>query len=166
MKFIANNLISLRKMEGLTQAELSHRLDIPQSTYASYEYGKAEPNTEMQIKISEFYKVDLLAFLTTDLSIGKLIDLDKNEKINTKGKLIGKGKGKLNYQNEENNNLVREAEDPYIILNNQVNKMEQIIAAKNQTIASLERALTNAEKRASHAETLLEDHNRSKRKAG
>lgn len=47
----------LRKERGLTQIELANILDVDQTTISKWELGKALPETNMLIKLSEFYDV-------------------------------------------------------------------------------------------------------------
>ncbi len=47
----------LRKERGLTQIELANILNVDQTTVSKWELGKALPETNMLIKLSEFYDV-------------------------------------------------------------------------------------------------------------
>lgn len=62
-------LISLRQKAGMSQQEISKRLGIARTTYASYEQGAREPDIELINKISDFHGV------STDWLLGK----DKKE---------------------------------------------------------------------------------------
>lgn len=53
------NLKKLRKLNGLTQDELSKKVGIPQTTYNSYETGRSLPTIEPLIKIADFYNISL-----------------------------------------------------------------------------------------------------------
>lgn len=49
----------LREKSGESMSETAEILKIAKSTYASYEYGKREPNIEMLTKIANHYKVSI-----------------------------------------------------------------------------------------------------------
>lgn len=56
---IANALKSLRLASGLTQKELSNRLDIAQATIACYETGQRIPNISSLIAYANFFDCSL-----------------------------------------------------------------------------------------------------------
>jgi len=58
-------LKSLREASGESMSKAAEEIGIPKGTYASYEYGKREPNIEMITKIAKHYKV------TTDYLLGR-----------------------------------------------------------------------------------------------
>lgn len=56
---ITRRLASLREKSGMSQQEVSKRLGIARTTYASYEQGTREPDINMLIKISSLHDVSL-----------------------------------------------------------------------------------------------------------
>lgn len=50
-----NNIRRLREAAGLNMREAAASLDIPYTTYVNYEKGEREPNSEMLIKIAEYF---------------------------------------------------------------------------------------------------------------
>lgn len=54
-----NKLKMLREKSGESMSETAEILNIAKSTYASYEYGKREPNIEMLTKIANHYNVSV-----------------------------------------------------------------------------------------------------------
>ena len=60
-----NVLKALREASGESMSEAADALNIAKSTYASYEYGKREPNIEMLTKIANHYNV------TVDYLLGR-----------------------------------------------------------------------------------------------
>lgn len=54
-----DTLKQLREKSGKSMSSIADSLGIPKGTYASYEYGKREPNIEMLTKISKFYDVSI-----------------------------------------------------------------------------------------------------------
>lgn len=90
------NLAAAREAIGLSQAEVSKVLDIPQSTYAGYELGNRKVPLSLIIKFSEFYNIpagDLIGIQDKpDLNIDS--DLDKINHIyrllSTQGKILFK----------------------------------------------------------------------------
>lgn len=55
---ISGKLQELREKINLSQEEISRRLGIARTTYASYEQGKREPDIDMIKKIAEFHGLD------------------------------------------------------------------------------------------------------------
>lgn len=54
-----DTLKQLREKSGKSMSSIADSLGIPKGTYASYEYGKREPNIETLTKISKFYDVSI-----------------------------------------------------------------------------------------------------------
>ena len=52
---ILNRLAELRKEKNLSMKETAVRLHLPYTTYVSYEKGDREPNSEVLIKLADFY---------------------------------------------------------------------------------------------------------------
>lgn len=52
-------LSKLRRDSGLTQNELSKRLNISRATYAQYEIGRREPDIETIQKLASFFNVSI-----------------------------------------------------------------------------------------------------------
>lgn len=50
-----NRLAELRKEKNLSMKETAVRLHLPYTTYVSYEKGDREPNSEILIKLADFY---------------------------------------------------------------------------------------------------------------
>lgn len=57
-KDFAKTLKELRLQAGYTQKQVYEMLNIPQSTFSSWEIGKAEPSASMTLKLCELYHVD------------------------------------------------------------------------------------------------------------
>jgi transcriptional regulator with XRE-family HTH domain len=56
---ITKRLISLREKAGISQVEISKRLGVARTTYASYEQGAREPDIEMLNKLATFHGVSV-----------------------------------------------------------------------------------------------------------
>lgn len=69
-----NNLKGLRLEHGLNMKQAANALNLPYTTYVSYEKGAREPNGEMLIKIANFYHT------TVDFILNKP-DAQKNSAI-------------------------------------------------------------------------------------
>ena len=80
MRFFPQNLRYLRKLAGLSQQALAKNVDLNRGNIASYEKGAAEPNIANLLKITRFFKVDLVDFLDRDLSESQI-----EEKIKVNG---------------------------------------------------------------------------------
>jgi transcriptional regulator with XRE-family HTH domain len=65
----------LRENNGLTQEEVSKKLNIARATYANYETGKREPNFETLQKIAALFVV------STDYLLGNIPLLKDNERL-------------------------------------------------------------------------------------
>ena len=59
MSRCSDMLVYLRKRAGLSQVELSTKLDISRSAISMYETGKREPNLETLEIFADFYNVDM-----------------------------------------------------------------------------------------------------------
>lgn len=56
---IGKKLLVLREKSGLSQNEISKRLGIARTTYASYEQGAREPDIEMINRLASFHGVNV-----------------------------------------------------------------------------------------------------------
>lgn len=74
-------LRSIREKNKLTQKEVAAQLQIPRSTYNSYEQGIADPNVEKLIRLSKIFNVTIDKLVGNEISINngtqKIIDLCK-----------------------------------------------------------------------------------------
>jgi transcriptional regulator with XRE-family HTH domain len=59
MSVFAEQLKTLRKINGLTQKELAEKLKIKQNSHSDWENGKSEPNIEMLVRIADYFDVSL-----------------------------------------------------------------------------------------------------------
>lgn len=68
METIGDRIKQLRDDIGLSQMELSKKIDISQSAIARYELGKTEPKASDIVKLAEFFDVsaDYLLGITDD----------------------------------------------------------------------------------------------------
>lgn len=79
---LGERLKQLRTNTGLTQSELSVKLNIPRGTYAHYELDKRDPNYEMLTQIASFFNVSV------DYLLGSYNKNNNNESsLSTKEKL-------------------------------------------------------------------------------
>lgn len=69
-------LKELRKEKGLSQLELSNKLNVTQSTIARIESEKREPSNDLMIDIANFFNVSL--DYLNGLTSSKSEELDKN----------------------------------------------------------------------------------------
>lgn len=56
---LANRLKYLRQKTNLTQADLAMKIGVARTTYAMYEQAKREPDTDVLLKIADFFEVSL-----------------------------------------------------------------------------------------------------------
>ena len=73
------NLKSFRQKLGISQRELSEKLEIPITTLFSYEQGTCRPSIDALIKIADFYNVSLDELVGRDSDTVNLKFLDENE---------------------------------------------------------------------------------------
>jgi len=66
--FFQPNIKLLRKRRGRTQDEVSEALGLKRSTLSGYENGIAQPDMDMLMTFSEYYKVSLDTLVKVDLS--------------------------------------------------------------------------------------------------
>ena len=66
-----NNLKKLREQRGFNMKEIAIKLGIPYTTYVGYEKGEREPNSDVLIKIANYYNtsVDFILGVTTTQDI-------------------------------------------------------------------------------------------------
>ena len=69
MVYFPSNLKYLRNERKLNQQETAELLGIKQNTYSNYERGYTEPNLEMLLKISKFFRTSL------DMLVGVALDV-------------------------------------------------------------------------------------------
>jgi transcriptional regulator with XRE-family HTH domain len=77
---LSKRLIELRKKKRITQMEISKKLGIARSTYAGYENGDRKPDSEMIIKLANYFgvSIDYLLCRTDDPTP----PIEEKEKIN------------------------------------------------------------------------------------
>ncbi|MHC0552085.1 helix-turn-helix domain-containing protein [Salinicoccus sp. CNSTN-B1] len=56
---IGDKLVELRKSKRKTQQEMANILGIVKGTYSSYEQNRRTPDSEMQIKIADYFDITL-----------------------------------------------------------------------------------------------------------
>ncbi|QKH05193.1 helix-turn-helix transcriptional regulator (plasmid) [Bacillus cereus] len=59
MSHLSKRLAELRKKQGFTQSDISHRLNIARTTYANWEYGKADPDADSIMRIAELHNISI-----------------------------------------------------------------------------------------------------------
>lgn len=66
-----NNLKKLREQRGFNMKEIAIKLGIPYTTYVGYEKGEREPNSDVLVKIANYYNtsVDFILGVTTTQDI-------------------------------------------------------------------------------------------------
>lgn len=81
-----NNLRILREQRGLNMKEMAGELNIPYTTYVGYEKGEREPNSDVLVKIANYFNtsVDYILGATTTqdvFSIPNIIPIPKMKNI-------------------------------------------------------------------------------------
>lgn len=101
-----NNLKKLREQRGFNMKEIAIKLGIPYTTYVGYEKGEREPNSDVLIKIANYYNtsVDFILGVTTTqdiFSIPNIIPVPKTKNVPLLG-TIACGEPILAEENIEN----------------------------------------------------------------
>lgn len=68
-RIISRNLLYLRRINNLTQEEMSKILGVSYGAIAHYEHGRREPDILSLVKLSEYFNVSVGDLLTVDLSL-------------------------------------------------------------------------------------------------
>lgn len=110
MNNIAQNLKTIRDKKGYSQAEMADFIGVPKSTYASYEYGKAEPDIDKILTICDKFSIEFF-----DLVRGNVhLKLKKQTaKIHENVQLNVHGNVHPNAQNDAFNTHVNEPQTPF-----------------------------------------------------
>lgn len=61
---VAGRLRELRRLKGVTQAQLAKQLEVSPSTIGMYEQGRREPDHEMLVKLCSIFHVSSDFFIT------------------------------------------------------------------------------------------------------
>ena len=72
---LKDNLKTLRKNKGLSQEELSVKLNVVRQTISKWEQGLSVPDAEMLISISEVFEIPVSTLLGENISETKVDDL-------------------------------------------------------------------------------------------
>lgn len=73
----AEALRELRKSKKLSQKEVAGQLDIPATTYNTYESGRTEPPIEILVRLSHLYKVPVDIIVQRDRTYKTTDDIGK-----------------------------------------------------------------------------------------
>ena len=73
----AQSLRDLRKLKKMSQKEVAAYLNIPATTYNTYESGRTEPPIEILVRLSYMYNVSVDIIVQRDRTFGSADDLIK-----------------------------------------------------------------------------------------
>lgn len=59
MSALSKRLVALRKVRGLSQAQVAKAVHVAPRAYQNYEYDEAEPRLSTLIRLADFYRVPL-----------------------------------------------------------------------------------------------------------
>ena len=98
---LKDNLKTLRKNKGLSQEELSIKLNVVRQTISKWETGLSVPDAEMLVKISELFEIPVSEILGESIEEKETNDLkvisEKLEVINEQLSISQKQKRKRNF---------------------------------------------------------------------
>lgn len=101
---IGANLKLLRNRVKKSQEEVANDLGLTRSSYSGYENGVAQPNIEILVQLSDYYKVsvdDLLKKDFSKLSENEWSTMDKGIMVDAKGQKLRVLTSVINEENEE-----------------------------------------------------------------
>jgi len=105
------NIKLLRSRRGRSQEETAIALDVKRSSWSGYENGSAEPNLDLLIRISEYFRISvdkLLKHDLTKLSESQLGILERGGDVDMDGRRLRVLATTVSRDNEENIELVPE----------------------------------------------------------
>lgn len=76
MTRIGKNIKKIRNIKGLSQQAFADLFDLTRGNISSYEEARAEPKTEVMIKIANFFGIPLTDFIEKELSVNELLHYD------------------------------------------------------------------------------------------
>lgn len=106
------NLISLRKMKGMSQEELADRIKVSRQTLSKYETGESLPDIEKCRQIAEVFEVsldDLVNYESKDMGLGvppKGKHMFGMVKVGDKGQIVIPAKARKIFGIETGDNLI------------------------------------------------------------
>ncbi|MAU70544.1 LexA family transcriptional regulator [Cytophaga sp. FL35] len=71
MNFISKNIRHLRDLKGLSQEQLAEELGITRSNLGSKEEGRSQPNLDLLISISDYFRIPVDILIKKDLTKAK-----------------------------------------------------------------------------------------------
>lgn len=108
---LGTNVKLLRQRRGRSQEEVAIALDVKRSSLSGYENGSAEPNLDLLVRISEYFKVSVDKMLKYDLntlSESQLSSLERGWDIDLTGKRLRVLTTQVDRDDRENIELVPE----------------------------------------------------------
>jgi transcriptional regulator with XRE-family HTH domain/signal peptidase I len=128
MHFFSKNVVFLRELKGLNQAQMAASIDFNKTTWNNYELGKSQPNITDLLTIADFFKVTASQLLELDLKKHDFSYKTKSKKLRGKYDLKGDYQGDFSAKKYPENNLLTVAnEDPPSLF-----RMPQVITVDSQ----------------------------------
>jgi transcriptional regulator with XRE-family HTH domain len=70
MSYLSANIRHLRRIKGLSQAELAKNFGKKQNTIGNWENGISEPSIKELVSLSQIFMVDMLSLVSRSLELG------------------------------------------------------------------------------------------------
>ena len=105
------NIKLLRTRRGRSQEETAIALDVKRSSWSGYENGSAEPNLDLLVRVSEYFKISVDKLLKHDLTLlseSQLGILERGGDVDMDGRRLRVLATTVSKDNEENIELVPE----------------------------------------------------------
>lgn len=84
MSKIGKNIRKIRITKGLSQTAFANLFDITRASVGAYEEGRAEPKTDVVIKMAKHFSISLEDFLTKEVTVNDLNNFDLKKIIEPK----------------------------------------------------------------------------------
>ena len=110
---IANRLLEYRKKSGLSQEELTEKLDISRQSVSKWERAEASPDTDNLIELAKIYGVTMDDLLNVDKPIN--FKEEPVEHVASKGYVIEINKDNNFHEDEDDNKITLKKDGVYII---------------------------------------------------
>lgn len=107
--YFGQNIKLLRKRKGFSQELVSTRIGVKRSSLSGYENGDVQPPFDVLIKLSEFYNINIDKLLTYDFTKVReteLLELEKGNDIDIKGRRLRILTSAVTSENEETIELI------------------------------------------------------------
>jgi transcriptional regulator with XRE-family HTH domain len=129
MASLGTKLLNLRRQHRLSQTELADVLNVSQNAYNKWEADKCKPTVDNLLKLSQYYKVDIMELLDDN----EKINLSNNE-IKGENNIIANTIPTINIQSSASliERVLQTQEQISKLLESQFRLIEELLLKKNK----------------------------------